>query len=85
MDAARHADATFAEVVLGNTTEARGALELFRDLDELDQAVVILLLARYSPRILAFALQQVNEAPCFTAGCGHPRHIGSCDLCGCQP
>lgn len=84
IDAARHADATFAETVLAADTDSRAALELFIDLGQLDQAVVVLFLARYAGNMLALAMAQVNEAPCFAQGCGHPRHLGACDLCGCE-
>lgn len=60
-DAAKY-DPHFDHFVLGASEEARRALERFDDLDDLDQAVTVLLLARYAPNILAFAMDHAALA-----------------------
>lgn len=83
-DAAKYAHPAFADHVQRQATDVRDQLEQFVHLDELDQALVVLWLARYAPNLWQLAMTQVNEAPCFAGGCGHPRHLGECDLCECH-
>lgn len=82
-DVARYADPAFSDHVERYGADRQVALEQFFDLDELDQALVVLFVARFAPGLYGAALKNVNEAPCFSAGCGHPRHIGGCDQCEC--
>lgn len=83
-DVARYADPAFHDFVQAHPPDARAELERFLDLDELDQAVVVLFLARYASNLLSLSMKWVNDVPCFAAGCGHPRHLGGCELCECD-
>lgn len=77
--AAKRADPTFADHVLRYDPDVREQLDTFLDLDELDQAAVVLHLARFAPATLELAYRSVNDLPCFEAGCGHARHLGGCE------
>lgn len=80
---AKHADVAFADHVLRYPADVREQLDTFLDLDQLDQAAVVLHLGRFAPHTLELAYRSVNDLPCWENGCAHPRHVGECELCGC--
>lgn len=81
---AKHAHPSFAEHVLRYPADVREQLERFIELDDLDQAAVVLHLARYSTANLALAYAGVNDLPCWGGPCGHPRHVGGCEIPDCE-
>jgi hypothetical protein len=84
MTAAKYAHPSFDDTVMRYGHDARQLLEVFLELDELDQALVVLRVARFAPTFLAATMAGINEEPCFAGDCGHPRHLGSCEICGCE-
>lgn len=82
--AAKHAHPAFHDHVQRYTSDVREQLQRFIELDELDQAAVVLHMARFTPNTLALAYASVNDLPCWAAGCAHPRHIGGCEAEDCE-
>lgn len=83
---AKYADQAFADHIDRQASDSLARLARFDELDVLDQVVVVLGIARLAPGAFDVALRAVNDMPCWGAGsgCGHPRHVGACEDCGCQ-
>lgn len=78
--AAKHAHPAFGDHVQHYPADVREQLDRFIELDELDQAALVLYLGRFAPCTLELAFRTVNDLPCWEAGCGRPRHPGfSCE------
>lgn len=81
---AKHAHPAFHDHVQRYTSDVHEQLQRFIELDELDQAAVVLHMARFAPNTLALAYASVNDLPCWADRCGHFRHVGECEIEDCE-